>query len=170
MAKLRTRKWGCALGITLLIAVPVVLAVWLGQMLMRDASTLGILREMPMYRGAQGAEYTWTASTSNDPMDGAFARLVYHVNDIPEFVEEFYEDMLPRDGWTRDALYPAQLSFHKIEYYPSGLYFEGSPPWVGQRSRPILCSAHITALEKVQRGERYTEVTVQLITMSAIMP
>lgn len=169
--RLRRKKWGLPLGITLLIAVPLVLAVWLGQlMLAQPKSAIDILRTMAMYPGARNAEYTSSGGTALDPLDGASASVVYRANDIPESVDYFYENMLPSDGWTQETMYSTQFSFYKVEDFPNGFYVGGPPPWVRQRSRPIYCRAYITTLEKYQDGERFTEVKVNLMTMSAAMP
>lgn len=99
MSNLRPRKWGCALGITLLTAVVIVCALLLGAALTRPKSAQDMLRSMPLFPGASHVEYDLFDRSARTNWEGDAAQVAYQVNEQPEAVVAFYVDKLIRDGW-----------------------------------------------------------------------
>ena len=157
---LRTRKWGCALGITLLIAVPVALAVSIGSALTGPASAQDTLRAIPLFPGASQVVYTRPDNfIAPGPVDD-FARKVYLVQDPPNDVSDYYTGILPSRGWTSPAGMPWRYS--KSQTYVSGLRLNEHAPWVHIHEGVITNHVVVQAGRVERNGVQLTEVTLEL--------
>jgi hypothetical protein len=166
---LGTRKWGCALGITLLIAVPVALAVWLGQSLMKPRSATDVMRSMPMYSGARDVTYTDTGGTNRNPMHYSLATVMYLVSAAPQDVLTFYRDRLAHEGWAEPTVDPTPLTVWKKMPYLSGFRLGGRIPWIRPEYDQISCEAHVEAEQVVRNGETFTQVTIAVMTLPGLV-
>ena len=162
--KLHTRKWGCALGITLLIAVPVACAVLIGQAIRKPATSEDMVRALPLFPGASHVKYGVPNEPGSFSPLGDVAQVQFRSNDTPDAVLDFYSDSLSHDGWaSRGAmLHPGQ--FFRSESYFSGLSLSGHAPWIALDRGNILQMAAVSASRVKENGEEFTEVTIELIS------
>jgi hypothetical protein len=161
--RLRTRKWGCALGITLLSAVVIALAVWLGQSLMRSTSAQATLRAVPLYPGVSQAVYTRPDDLSQYVTDGDVARMAYTVKDPPDAVNDYYAGILPSRGWIARSGMQYPGVYDKYQRYVSGLSLSENAPWVQMQEGEIRSILAVLALPVEKNGAKLTEVRVQLV-------
>lgn len=162
MAKLRTRKWGCALGITLLIAVPVALAVWLGQMLMKPRTVDEVLRAIPLYPGARDAQYDSAPGPPQPYSRHDWASVKYSVDVEARRVLSFCDDTLRRDHW--EGL-PQEGDFFwlgRAEYPFESIWFGGPAPWVHARQGYVFYRASVSAENRRSNGRRWAQVSVSV--------
>jgi hypothetical protein len=179
--RLRTRKWGCALGITLLIAVPVALAVWLGQTLIRPRTMEDLLRDFPLYTGAHDIkygpvtdEYRFKVRHHYAIVDGA-AQLDYHVDGTALEVINFYADTMPYKGWISYPFQDPTYSDHTLlidskSRYLDGLWFGKDAPWVHVRQSTEYHHALIEADDDWRDGRWVTEITIVVDAWPAGVP
>jgi hypothetical protein len=160
---LRTRKWGCALGITLLTAVVIALAAWFGQGLAGPASAQDTLRAIPLSPGASQPVYTRPGELNWTVKGGDVAGMTYQVNDPPDDVRDFYNSNLPSRGWDSFGGTQDPAAYFKHEEYVSGLGVTESAPWIHMQLGIARNSLFVQA-ERVERdGVELTEVNVKLI-------
>jgi hypothetical protein len=177
MTSLRTRKWGCALGITLLIAVPVAL----GQALIRPRTMEVLLRDFPLYSGARDIKYSSVTDEYRDKVRGDYvidadaAQLAYRVDGTAFEVINFYADKMPYKGWISSPFQgptysgPRLLLDSKSSYF-DGLRFEKDAPWIHVQQRIHYHHALIEADEVRRDGRWITEITVVVGAWPAPVP
>ena len=169
MAKLRTRKWGCALGIALLIAVVIMAVgitstVLLGQSSTRPLTAEEMLRSLPLYPGAGLTSSTSREGSLWHNMNGATTRAEYQVNDTTEAVIDFYSDRLVRDGWQGGR----GSSINELSYFrPSSTYrnltLSDRPPWIKNEKIEVLYMLRVGA-NQVYGNEGVAEFDIESST------
>jgi hypothetical protein len=162
---LRTRKWGYALSITLLIAAPVVLAVWIGQALMKPRTMDDVLRAIPLYADARELRYTSGAETNKYGIDDAAARVDYRVDSTAFEVLRFYQDKLTSAGWLsrgpgNDLFLDQELTLYNRASYFDGFWFGGDAPWIHVLQHTLTYGAHIQAIDERRDGRWITVITI----------
>jgi hypothetical protein len=161
--RLRTRKWGCALGITLLIAVPAALAVWIGPAVTGPASVQDTLRAVPLSPGASQPVYTRPGELNWTVKGGDVAGMTYQVNDPPDAVKDFYNSNLPSHGWDSSGGTQDPAAYFKNEEYVSGLGVNDNVPWIHMQLGIARNSLFVQADQVEKDGGELTEVKVELI-------
>ena len=168
---LRTRQWGCALGITLLIAVPVVLAVWLGQVLTRtDRLVNDVLQNLPVYRGAYDARYDFAPDFGRRFGYSGWEKLEYRVDEESQRVLDYYREVLSSEGWAEVHPYGYPLSAAKFHHYVNGLRFQERPPWIHVKYGSIPLGTYIEAQDKRSNGRSWSEVTIFVGPLTCCLP
>lgn len=166
-----TGKRRRALGIALLLALPMTCGVLFGTHLVQPRSEMDILRAMPTYPGARDVNYRLAAKLADsDPLINQLNVLTYRVSDPPEAVLDFYKMKYIGDGAADQFPNLRTLAVQRTENVFTGFQLEDRPPWIGAQYRPVACDARISAEEIVRNGEKFTEVTVELSTRSRSRP
>ena len=165
--RLRIRKWGCALGITLLIAiiaVPVTFALLFRQPEKPPLSAVEILRALPIYPGAQETAFTSTDRPSWGSPGDTEATAFYRITDRPQAVIDFYADHLSRSGWQPGNQHSSdKVSFLRGNTHTQ-LILDGQPPWIRLQDTSIQHHVFVMAYPLDPNSGGGTEVRVGTVT------
>jgi hypothetical protein len=169
--RLRTRKWGCALGLTLLITVPVGLAVWIWQALSVPTapdSPEAMVRSWPLYPTARDASYHTTYSIPSDPWRESTSWVTFRVSGPSQPIIDFYANRLMEEGWEP---YIVWTHLKKTLEIPDGIRFGERPPWLRRAYREVGCEVIVQTEELpevLDERKKYTRVTVTLQTPHSV--
>jgi hypothetical protein len=158
----RTGNRRRVITITLLIAIPVALAVWLGPGLMRPASAQDELRAIPLYPGAIHVIYETPDDFSRQGPNGKSARVTYVTKDSADAVRKFYARSLPGHGWNSTSGGQDQEVYFKRHRYFTGLRLREHAPWVTIEEGEVMSMLRLQTMRTKINGVEHTNVTVQL--------
>jgi hypothetical protein len=149
------------LGVTLLIAGPVVAALLLGVTLMRNRSPENVLRVIPLFPGARDARYATLQEPSWADWQGETAQVVYRVDEPPQAVFDFYSENLTHGDWQTSERRRQRLEFAKIDGNASGISLKGEAPWFQITHDRVRRMATVIVYRLERNGQEFTEVTLE---------
>jgi hypothetical protein len=158
----RTGNRRRVITITLLIAIPAVLAVWLGLGLMRPASAQDELRAIPLLPGAIHVIYETPDDFSRQDPNDESARVIYVAKDSADAVRKFYARNLPNHGWKSTSGGQDQEVYFKRHRYVTGLRLREHAPWVTIQEGEVTSMLRLQTMRTRINGVEHTNVTVQL--------
>jgi hypothetical protein len=163
--RLRTRKWGCALGITLLVPMAIMSATLVDQAAPRPMTPEDMLRTIPIYPGSRLVSFTSSDELVMDNMHADSAKAVYRVNGQPEPVMDYYAGKMVQDGWRRGLMLGyIPLDFTREGSAYSEVALDGQPPWIRIRDIEPTYYADVWVSEVLTSNHTLTEFYLETNT------